>query len=115
MKDSEYMELALMLAKNGLGWTAPNPMVGAVLVKDGEIIGQGWHDQMPESPRYIVPVTREVTFLSLCRTHDTGDFPRHAGFFCKNCFHTELLFLDFSGVGLLPRLLLLNCLLFLFF
>ena len=28
MKDSEYMELALMLAKNGLGWTAPNPMVG---------------------------------------------------------------------------------------
>ena len=38
MKDSEYMELALMLAKNGLGWTAPNPMVGAVLVKDGEII-----------------------------------------------------------------------------
>lgn len=44
MKDSEYMELALMLAKNGLGWTAPNPMVGAVLVKDGEIIGQGWHE-----------------------------------------------------------------------
>ena len=48
MKDSEYMELALMLAKNGLGWTAPNPMVGAVLVKDGEIIGQGWHEKCGE-------------------------------------------------------------------
>ena len=45
MKDSEYMELALMLAKNGLGWTAPNPMVGAVLVKDGEIFGPGWHEK----------------------------------------------------------------------
>ena len=37
-----------MLAKNGLGWTAPNPMVGAVLVKDGEIIGQGWHEKCGE-------------------------------------------------------------------
>ena len=43
MNDCEYMRLALDLAKRGLGWTSPNPMVGAVIVKDGRIIGQGWH------------------------------------------------------------------------
>ena len=43
MNDREYMQRALDLAKNGWGWTSPNPMVGAVIVKDGEIIGEGWH------------------------------------------------------------------------
>ena len=37
------MALALQLAEKGAGWTSPNPMVGAVLVKDGEIIGRGYH------------------------------------------------------------------------
>src|SRR5262245_11880888 len=37
------MRLALRLAMRGYGATSPNPMVGAVLVKDGAIIGQGWH------------------------------------------------------------------------
>lgn len=37
------MQLALELAQKGCGWTSPNPMVGAVIVKDGRIIGQGWH------------------------------------------------------------------------
>ncbi len=43
MNDMKYMRLALELAKRGMGWTNPNPMVGAVLVKDSHIIGQGWH------------------------------------------------------------------------
>lgn len=43
MTDQEYMALALRLAEKGAGWTSPNPMVGAVLVKDGEIIGRGYH------------------------------------------------------------------------
>lgn len=43
MTDEEYMNLALKLARRGLGWTSPNPMVGAVLVKDDRIIGQGYH------------------------------------------------------------------------
>ena len=34
---------ALRLAKRGYGMTSPNPMVGAVLVKGGKIIGRGWH------------------------------------------------------------------------
>jgi diaminohydroxyphosphoribosylaminopyrimidine deaminase/5-amino-6-(5-phosphoribosylamino)uracil reductase len=37
------MRLALTLARRGYGTTSPNPMVGAVLVKKGEIIGRGWH------------------------------------------------------------------------
>ena len=37
------MRLALRLARKGLGATSPNPVVGAVLVKNGKIIGRGWH------------------------------------------------------------------------
>lgn len=40
---TEYMSRALSLARNGLGRTSPNPMVGCVIVKDGQIIGTGWH------------------------------------------------------------------------
>lgn len=43
MKDAGYMRLALDLAQQGCGWTNPNPMVGAVIVKNGRIIGQGYH------------------------------------------------------------------------
>lgn len=45
MKDADYMRLALQLAEKGAGLTSPNPMVGAVIVKNGRIIGQGWHRQ----------------------------------------------------------------------
>lgn len=45
MNDKEYMRLALQLAKKGCGWTSPNPMVGAVVAKEGRIIGQGWHQR----------------------------------------------------------------------
>ena len=38
-----YLNLALRLARRGYGATSPNPMVGAVLVKSGKIIGRGWH------------------------------------------------------------------------
>ena len=43
MTDQQCMILAIDLAKRGAGWTSPNPLVGAVLVKEGQIIGQGWH------------------------------------------------------------------------
>ena len=42
--DKKFMARALELAANGMGHTRPNPMVGAVLVKDGEIIGRGQHE-----------------------------------------------------------------------
>ncbi len=41
-QDQRFMQLALSLARRGLGNTWPNPAVGAVLVKDGVIIGRGW-------------------------------------------------------------------------
>ena len=43
MSDAQFMRLALRLARRGYGTTSPNPMVGAVLVKGGKIIGHGWH------------------------------------------------------------------------
>jgi len=43
MNDKEFMTIALDLAKKGEGFTSPNPMVGAVVVKDGKIVGQGYH------------------------------------------------------------------------
>lgn len=41
--DESYMRMALSLAMRGTGTTSPNPRVGCVIVKDGEIIGKGWH------------------------------------------------------------------------
>jgi diaminohydroxyphosphoribosylaminopyrimidine deaminase / 5-amino-6-(5-phosphoribosylamino)uracil reductase len=41
--DEQYMRLAIEIAKAGIGQTSPNPVVGAVVVKDGEIVGFGAH------------------------------------------------------------------------
>src|SRR5674476_246124 len=41
--DASYMRRALELARMGWGQTAPNPMVGAVVIRNGEIVGEGYH------------------------------------------------------------------------
>ena len=38
-----YMERAIALAKKGMGFVSPNPLVGAVVVKNGRILGEGYH------------------------------------------------------------------------
>ena len=43
MSDAQFIQLALRLARRGQGRTSPNPMVGAVLVKSGQIVGRGWN------------------------------------------------------------------------
>jgi len=43
--DESYMHRALRLARRGERWVSPNPMVGAVIVKGGRIIGEGYHEQ----------------------------------------------------------------------
>ena len=43
MTDAWCMEQALALAALGEGTTAPNPRVGCLLVRDGEVVGRGWH------------------------------------------------------------------------
>jgi riboflavin biosynthesis protein ribD len=45
LSDQKYMERAIELARKGEGFTNPNPMVGAVIVKDGQIIGEGYHEK----------------------------------------------------------------------
>jgi diaminohydroxyphosphoribosylaminopyrimidine deaminase / 5-amino-6-(5-phosphoribosylamino)uracil reductase len=44
-----FLERALELAERGRGTTNPNPVVGAVLVRDGEVVGEGWHERKGES------------------------------------------------------------------
>ena len=41
--DEQMMARAISLARNGLGRTSPNPLVGAVIVRDGRIVAEGWH------------------------------------------------------------------------
>ena len=41
--DSNFMNRALRLAERGRGSTSPNPIVGAVVVKRGRVVGEGWH------------------------------------------------------------------------
>ena len=43
-----FMSRAIELARKGHGNVSPNPMVGCVLVKDGEIIGEGYHEKYGE-------------------------------------------------------------------
>ena len=43
MEHADYMRQAMRLAQKAKGRTWPNPMVGCVIVKDGEIIAEGWH------------------------------------------------------------------------
>lgn len=44
MPEEKYMRRAIKLAKKGSGHVNPNPLVGAVIVRDGEIIGEGYHE-----------------------------------------------------------------------
>ncbi len=46
--DSHWMARALQLAERGLYTTSPNPRVGCVLVKDGAVVGEGWHERAGE-------------------------------------------------------------------
>jgi len=46
--DHEFMARALRLAERGLTTTTPNPRVGCVLVKDGAVVGEGWHERAGE-------------------------------------------------------------------
>jgi diaminohydroxyphosphoribosylaminopyrimidine deaminase / 5-amino-6-(5-phosphoribosylamino)uracil reductase len=74
--EEQYMQTALRLARRGLGKTSPNPMVGAVIVKDGRIIAQGYHhafgkdhaevDALKHATENVTGATMYVT-LEPCR------------------------------------------------
>ena len=43
--DREHLARAIELADRGRGRTSPNPIVGAVVVRDGQVVGEGWHEE----------------------------------------------------------------------
>ncbi len=64
-QDYAHMAHALQLAERGLYTTTPNPRVGCVIVKDGNIIGQGWHARAGEPHA-------EINALADAREHARG-------------------------------------------
>jgi len=74
------MQRALRLAQRGAGWVAPNPLVGAVIVRDGIIIGQGYHKRFGQPHA-------EINALEDCRQR--GNDPAHAVLFVniEPCCH----------------------------
>lgn len=73
-RDEAFMARALALAERGTGWTSPNPLVGAVIVKDGRIIGEGWHTGHGGQPH----AEREA--LAACDENPARKHPvRHTG------------------------------------
>jgi len=59
MRDDEHwMKRALRLAEKGRGRTSPNPMVGAVLVKGGEVVGEGYHPRAGEPHAEIIALRK---------------------------------------------------------
>lgn len=65
MRDEDYMRLALKEAAKGAGHVSPNPMVGAVIVKGGQIIGKGYHQRCGEAHA-------EVNALKNCTASPNG-------------------------------------------
>lgn len=65
MMDADYMRIALGLAEKSNWFVSPNPMVGCVIVKDGEIIGEGFHKEFGSDHA-------EITALKSCKVDPRG-------------------------------------------
>jgi len=80
--DEQYMQQALDLARQGRGRTSPNPVVGAVIVKDQVVVGRGWHQKagtahaeihaLVEAGRAAENATIYVTLEPCCHQGRTG-------------------------------------------
>jgi diaminohydroxyphosphoribosylaminopyrimidine deaminase/5-amino-6-(5-phosphoribosylamino)uracil reductase len=78
--DEKYMQVALRLARRGIGSVEPNPVVGCIIVKGGQIIGRGWH-------RKFGGPHAEVNALENCQKN--GISPRNAAMYVtlEPCCH----------------------------
>ena len=56
--DTKYMKRALTLARKGIGGTSPNPAVGCVIVKNGRVIGEGWHKRAGEPHAEVIALEK---------------------------------------------------------
>lgn len=65
MNDKYYIQLALKIARKGIGSVEPNPMVGCVIVKNGKIIGKGYHEKFGG-------VHAEINALKNCKVSPEG-------------------------------------------
>lgn len=82
VRDEEFMRRALTLAERGWGQTAPNPMVGAVIVRDDEIVGEGWHEMYGAAHAEVNALTRAgsraegaTVYVTLEPCNHTGKTP----------------------------------------
>ena len=55
--DQVWMAQALTLAERGRGYVEPNPLVGAVIVRDGQVVGEGWHQRFGEAHAEVNALT----------------------------------------------------------
>ncbi|SFG63903.1 bifunctional diaminohydroxyphosphoribosylaminopyrimidine deaminase/5-amino-6-(5-phosphoribosylamino)uracil reductase RibD [Pontibacter chinhatensis] len=81
MSDERYMRRALELAQLGGGYTSPNPMVGCVVVHNGRIIGEGWHQQYggPHAEVNAVAAVADKSLLPESRVYVTLEPCSHFG------------------------------------
>ena len=75
--DIKYMKRALELARRGAGLVSPNPMVGAVLVNDGRVVGEGFH------------IFEKVKHAEVLALEQAGEHARGATLYCslEPCCH----------------------------
>ncbi len=64
----KYIKRCIELAKNGLGTTYPNPLVGCVIVYENEIIGEGWHKKSGEAHAEVVAINSVKDKLLLSKS-----------------------------------------------
>src|SRR5919201_660185 len=58
VRDEVYMRRALALARRGLGRTSPNPVVGSVVLRGDEVVGEGWHQRAGEPHAEVIALER---------------------------------------------------------
>lgn len=80
--DEQFMAKAIALAEKGKFTTSPNPNVGCVIVRDGQIIGQGYHQQAGQAHA-------EINALNNIKAHDVGGAAEGATVYVtlEPCFH----------------------------
>ena len=69
MNDQYFLAQAFTLARRGIYTTDPNPRVGCVIVRDGQIIGEGFHQSAGQDHAEVVAIDKVEAF-AFCRTHE---------------------------------------------
>jgi diaminohydroxyphosphoribosylaminopyrimidine deaminase/5-amino-6-(5-phosphoribosylamino)uracil reductase len=77
--DRRWMRRALTLARRGWGRTSPNPMVGAVIVRDDEVVGEGWHAEHGAAHAEIAALARASEYARGATLYVTLEPCNHVG------------------------------------